>query len=112
MLPGLLDAHFTDNIPSGSILQLAAASRSFGLPEYNPVEERLPNTLSLRESVVVVEWVVNAGIESGDGCFRRGRSEGAERARGLRRDQAMIGEQGVSKRHHTEHVREDRRGCA
>jgi hypothetical protein len=76
--------------------------------EGNPVENDLADAPALRQAVVVVERVVDAGIEPGDGRFFRGLVKGVEGARGLRRRQLMIGEQRVGERDRAEHVGEDR----
>jgi hypothetical protein len=43
--------------------------------EHNPVENDLADALALGEAVIVVERVVDAGIEPRDGGFRRGPSK-------------------------------------
>ena len=80
--------------------------------EHDAIQDDLSDTPALRQPVVVVGPVVDASIEPGDGRFLGGRIKGGERARGLGRNQAMIGEQGVGERDHAEQVSEDRGGCA
>ena len=68
--------------------------------EGNPIENNLADAPALRQSIVIVEWVVDAGIEPGDGRFLRGLIKGGEGARRLGWRQAMIDMRGIRKGFH------------
>jgi hypothetical protein len=87
-----------------------SASPHKPIRECHPVHDHVPDTPALCEPVAVVERVVNAAIEAGEGRFLRGLLKGGERPGGLGGHQAMICEQGVGEGDHAEHGREDHGG--
>ena len=75
-------ARLTDQAPAGSPVPLAR--------ELHPVHDGLPDAPALREPLVVVESVMDAGIEPGQGRFLRRLVEGAKAARLQRWLQVMV----------------------
>jgi hypothetical protein len=64
----------------------------------------------IRGYSIIVEWVVDAGIEPQDGCFLRGLVKGAKSAWCLGWRQTVIAIRGVRNSLQSEHVGEDRDG--
>jgi hypothetical protein len=60
-----------------------SASPQQPVRECHPVQDHVPDTPALGEPVAVVERVVNAAIEAGEGRFFRGLLKGGERPWGL-----------------------------
>jgi hypothetical protein len=77
--------------------------------EVHTVVDRLSDTPPGGAPLVVVERIVDASVQPGDGRFRRRLVERAERARLLGRHQVVIGVEGVGERLVSEEVGED--GC-
>ncbi len=78
-------------------------------PEAHAVVDRLSDTPPGGAPIAVVERIVDASVQPGDGRLRRRLVKRAERARFLGRHQVVIGVEGVGERLGSEEVGED--GC-